>query len=93
MNTECELLEKLKKAIPMTKMVRKQEHYVFNQPAYEIADITITLPHPIASAIEYLYRSCKNPATNKIDDLHKARWWIDRYIKECNDDIDLDIIE
>lgn len=58
-------------------------YYQFPRPAYEIADITVSMPHAVGSAMEYLYRAGKKPGNDAMEDLRKARWWIERYLQEC----------
>lgn len=62
--------------------INNPSYYQFHHPAYEMADITIRMPHALGSAMEYLYRAGNKPGNTSIDDLYKARWWIDRYIQE-----------
>ena len=66
----------------MTELVNHPYHYQFSRPAYEMADITISLPHSIGSAMEYLYRAGRKPGNDAIQDLQKAIWWIQREIAE-----------
>lgn len=64
--------------------VDRPDHYQFPRLASEMAEITINMRHARACAIEYIYRAGKKHG-DEIEDLKKARWWIDREILECEE--------
>lgn len=50
------------------------DHYTRFRVTFEPADLTALLPHPLASAIEYIIRA---PFKGReVEDLKKAQWWL-----------------
>lgn len=45
---------------------------------FELADLTERLPHPIASAVEYIIWAGRKEGLPEELDLTKARWWLIR---------------
>ena len=62
----------------MTDSVVSPSHYVSDAPTLEPMDLTMRLPHPLASAFEYVYRAGKKPGVAALTDLQKARVWLSR---------------
>lgn len=63
--------------------VNHPQHYQFRSPAIEVADMTGELPHWRACVIEYVWRAGIK-SDNTIEDLEKAKWWIDWKIDELD---------
>lgn len=63
-------------------LVNHPKHYVANRIAFEPVDVTAFLPHPLASAVEYVLRA-PYKGQEKLD-LEKAVWWLtwfaDKYL-------------
>ena len=57
-------------------LVNHPDHYAFYKTTYEPCDATERLPHPFASAVEYILRSPLKGT--ELLDLRKALWWITR---------------
>lgn len=73
-----------------TDMINHPRHYEANRYSCEPADLTTMLPHPIASAVEYILRAPFKGT--EVADLKKAQWWLARaYDTEAfwNEDGDL----
>lgn len=62
----------------MSDLINHPSHY--SQAAvtvrFEPADLTERLPHPIASAVEYIIRAGRKEGVPETVDLKKARWWL-----------------
>lgn len=63
-------------------LVNHPKHYVANRISFEPVDVTAFLPHPLASAVEYVLRA---PFKGQEElDLEKAVWWLtyfaDKYL-------------
>lgn len=57
--------------------VTAPNHYTWHPSGVECKQITMHFPHPVASAIEYLWRAGrKGDHEQHIQDLEKAREWI-----------------
>lgn len=64
----------------MTDSVVSPSHYVSDAPTLEPMELTMRLPHPLASAFEYVYRAGKKPGVAALTDLQKAQVWLSRTI-------------
>lgn len=62
----------------MTDSVASPNYYVSDAPTLEPMDLTMRLPHPLASAFEYVYRAGKKPGVAALTDLQKAQVWLSR---------------
>ena len=60
----------------MTDSVVSPSHYVSDAPTLEPMELTMRLPHPLASAFEYVYRAGKKPGVPAEVDLRKAAFWL-----------------
>ena len=60
--------------------IESPAHYTEGAPVLEPMELTLILPHPLASAFEYVFRAGKKAGARKIDDLKKARFWLDAAI-------------
>ena len=60
-----------------TDMVNHPSHYTACRIALEPVDATELLPHPLASAVEYVLRSPYKGSEKQ--DLEKAVWWLKRF--------------
>lgn len=49
------------------------KHYHRDGIDFECVELSTAYPHPIASAVEYVFR---HKAKNGVEDLRKAQWWI-----------------
>lgn len=61
------------------------EYYRIPFGCRDILDITMELEHPLASAIEYLYRAGKKPGNDKIKDVRKAVNILERWADAHNE--------
>ena len=64
--------------VKMTDNVNSPSHYARYRFECEPKDLTKFLPHPLASAIEYILRAPFKG--NEIEDLKKAVWWLLEFI-------------
>lgn len=64
----------------MTDMINRPSHYADAAVTinFEPVDLTERLPHPIASAVEYIIRAGRKESCPESVDLGKARWWLKR---------------
>lgn len=60
-----------------TDMVNHPSHYTACRIALEPVDATELLPHPLASAVEYVLRSPYKGSEKQ--DLEKEVWWLKRF--------------
>lgn len=60
--------------------VNKPKHYVNHPSGVECIEITEHLNFCVGNAIKYLWR-CDSKHESPLEDLKKARWYIDREIK------------
>lgn len=58
-------------------LVNHPKHYAANRVEFEPVDLTERLPHPLASAVEYILRAPFKGS--ELLDLKKAVWWLQRY--------------
>ncbi|WP_418432744.1 DUF3310 domain-containing protein [Alistipes finegoldii] len=63
-----------------TDMVNHPSHYTACSIVLEPVDATELLPHPLASAVEYILRSPYKGSEKQ--DLEKAVWWLMRFRDE-----------
>lgn len=63
-----------------TDMVNHPSHYTACRIVLEPVDATELLPHPLASAVEYVLRSPYKGSEKQ--DLEKAVWWLMRFRDE-----------
>lgn len=61
-------------------MVNHPSHYTACSVVLEPVDATELLPHPLASAVEYILRSPYKGSEKQ--DLEKAVWWLMRFRDE-----------
>lgn len=61
----------------MTDNVNHPDHYARYRFECEPKDLTKYLPHPLASAIEYIIRAPFKG--NELEDLKKAVWWLTEF--------------
>lgn len=61
----------------MTDNVNHPDHYARFRFSCEPKDLTKFLPHPLASAIEYILRAPFKG--NEVEDLKKARFWLEEF--------------
>jgi len=59
------------------------EHYNLHPSGVECIDIIEWMTHNVGSAVKYLWR-CDNKHPDPIEDLKKARWYIDREIQRLS---------
>lgn len=57
-------------------IINHPKHYEAARFTCEPADLTVLMPHPIASAIEYIVRAPYKGSEET--DLRKAAWWLNR---------------
>ena len=69
--------------------VNHPTYYTDNPKGIELIDMIGHLSFPKGAAIKYIYRSGKKDPTKSIEDLQKAKWFIDHMIKELQDEKDL----
>ena len=62
----------------MTDNVNSPDHYARYRFECEPKDLTKYLPHPLASAIEYIIRAPFKG--NEIEDLRKACFWLGEFV-------------
>lgn len=63
----------------MTDNVNSPSHYARYRFECEPKDLTKYLPHPLASAIEYIIRAPFKG--NELEDLKKAVWWLTEFLE------------
>lgn len=62
--------------------VNHPDHYTFYKAIYEPYDATKNLPHPMASAVEYILRAPYKGS--EMTDLRKADWWLTCFLDNRN---------
>ena len=60
----------------MQEQINHPQHYEACRFTCEPADLTVRLPHPIGSAIEYILRAPYKGS--EATDLRKAAWWLQK---------------
>lgn len=60
--------------------VRKPRGYNVHPSGVECITITEWMNFCLGNAVKYIWRAGEKPGTDKITDLRKARWYIDREI-------------
>ncbi len=60
----------------MNDIINHPSHYTAAAVYFEPVDMTKHLPHPVASACEYLLRAGKKEGAPEDVDLKKASWWL-----------------
>jgi hypothetical protein len=65
-------------------------YYTDNPKGIELIDMIGHLSFPKGAAIKYIYRSGKKDPAKSIEDLQKAKWFIDHMIKELQNEKDRD---
>lgn len=63
----------------MTDNVNSPDHYARYRFECEPKDLTKFLPHPLASAIEYIIRAPYKGS--ELEDLRKAVWWLKEFLE------------
>ena len=66
----------------MSDPVNHPEHYNSHASGVECIDIVEHMNFNVGSAVKYLWRA--EHKDKYIEDLSKARWYIDREIQRCN---------
>lgn len=71
--------------------VNRPSHYTFS--AFEVIDVleAWNLPWHLCNVIKYLARAGRKDPSKLLEDLEKARWYLDRYIAlvKCQRGVDL----
>lgn len=65
----------------MSDPVDHPQHYTDRVPGIECIDVTEHFPFSTGNAIKYIWRA--ELKDNYIEDLKKARWYLDREIKRA----------
>jgi len=69
----------------MNDLINHPRHYTNNPKGIELIDMIGHLTFPRGAAIKYIYRAgSKGTPQDEIQDLQKARWFIDREITELS---------
>ena len=69
-------------------MVNEPPHYRGFSNGAEVLDIVENLTFNAGNAVKYLARSCRIDGANKgeiMQDLHKARWYVEREIERLQE--------
>lgn len=66
---------------PAPDLVNHPNHYLQAAVTVEPIDLTQHLPHPLASAFEYLVRAGHKDGQSEALDLQKARFWLRRWLQ------------
>lgn len=66
---------------PQPDLVNHPNHYLQAAVTVEPIDLTQHLPHPLASAFEYLVRAGHKDGQSEALDLQKARFWLRRWLQ------------
>ncbi len=66
---------------PQPDLVNHPNHYLQAAVTVEPIEITQYLPHPLASAFEYLVRAGHKDGQSEALDLQKARFWLRRWLQ------------
>lgn len=70
----------------MTDNVNRPQHYAEGwSNGAEVIDITENLNFNRGNAVKYLARAGKKNASTELEDLRKARWYLDREIGRLED--------
>ncbi len=63
----------------MTDLINHPSHYEINRYTCEPADLSVMLPHPFASAVEYMIRAPYKGT--EAQDYRKAAWWLKKALQ------------
>lgn len=64
----------------MSERVDHPRHYNSHPSGVECIDIAEHLSFNVGNAMKYLWRAGLKPEADVVDDLHKARWYIEREV-------------
>lgn len=65
----------------MTDNVNHPSHYTRGFGGHEVIDITEWLDFNRGNAVKYLCRAGRKSGSDELEDLRKARWYLDREIQ------------
>ena len=68
----------------MPDMVNHPPHYTEHPSGVECIDIVEHMPFNVGNAVKYLWRA--GHKGDRVEDLKKARWYVDREIKRLERD-------
>lgn len=63
------------------------KHYNNHPSGIECIDVIETMPFNVGSAIKYLWRAGLKPGESTLDDMNKAKWYVDREIARLSGDL------
>ena len=69
---------------PEDEKINHPAHYEQFRVSYEPADATSKLPHPLASAVEYILRAGSKEGNSLATDYGKAVWWLKRFVEDAD---------
>jgi hypothetical protein len=61
-------------------LINHPPHYTHHPSGVECIDITEHMNFNLGNAVKYVWRAGLKPGTETLDDLRKARWYLDREI-------------
>ena len=78
-------------ATPQADMVNHPSHYTFADPAYEVLKVIEAwkLGYHLGNVVKYVARAGRKG--KQIEDLRKARFYLDRYIQKLEDEVRADV--
>lgn len=68
----------------MTEMVNHPKHYNSHPAGIECIDVIEHMTFNVGSCIKYLWRQGLKPGVDNLEDLKKARWYVEREIERLS---------
>lgn len=65
----------------MTNTVNHPPHYNAHPSGVECIDVVEHMNFNLGNAVKYIWRAGLKPTSSDVEDLQKARWYIDREIQ------------
>lgn len=66
---------------PKTDLINHPKHYNSHPSGVECVDIAECFNFNVGNAVKYLWRAGLKEAADELDDLRKAKWYIEREIQ------------
>lgn len=81
MATEMQDMREQTEAAPVSDPVNHPKHYTSHPSGVECIQVTEHMNFNLGNAMKYIWRA--GDKGNLIQDLEKARWYLDREIERC----------
>lgn len=71
-----------KESVPMSDPVNNPSHYTSDKSGIDCIEIAENWDFLLGNTLKYIWRHGKKSSSDSIEDLEKARWYLDRKIKK-----------